>query len=75
MAWPKRSSVRARIEHVFAVISRLWDVNNMRYRGLRKNVTRVFTALALALANRFAFFLNGSDCRKQDKLISIASKT
>lgn len=69
--------MRARIEHVFAVISRLWDVNNMRYRGLRKNVTRVFTALALALAlaNRFAFFLNGSDCRKQDKLISIASKT
>lgn len=43
-----KSKIRARVEHVFAVIKRLWGFNKVRYRGLAKNATRAFTALALA---------------------------
>jgi transposase, IS5 family len=43
-----KSKVRARVEHVFAVVKRLWGFNKMRYRGLAKNAARAFTALALA---------------------------
>ena len=39
---------RARVEHVFAVVKRLWGFTKVRYRGLQKNATRAFTALALA---------------------------
>jgi IS5 family transposase len=44
----KKSKIRARVEHVFAVIKRLWGFTKVRYRGLQKNATRAFTALALA---------------------------
>ena len=44
----KKSKVRAQVEHVFAVIKRLWGFSKVRYRGLQKNATRAFTALALA---------------------------
>jgi len=44
----KKSKVRARVEHVFAVVKRLWGFSKVRYRGLQKNATRAFTALALA---------------------------
>jgi IS5 family transposase len=43
-----KSRVRARVEHVFAVVKRLWGFTKVRYRGLAKNATRAFTALALA---------------------------
>ncbi|MBU0828031.1 MAG: IS5 family transposase [Gammaproteobacteria bacterium] len=43
-----KSRVRARVEHVFAVVKRLWGFTKVRYRGLHKNATRAFTALALA---------------------------
>lgn len=43
-----KSSVRARVEHVFGVVKRLWGFAKVRYRGLQKNATRAFTALALA---------------------------
>lgn len=43
-----KSRVRARVEHVFAVVKRLWGFNKVRYRGLAKNATRTFVALALA---------------------------
>ena len=43
-----KSSIRARVEHVFGVVKRLWGFGKVRYRGLRKNATRAFTALALA---------------------------
>jgi len=43
-----KSKVRARVEHVFAVVKRLWGFNKVRYRGLQKNATRAFTTLALA---------------------------
>jgi IS5 family transposase len=43
-----KSKIRARVEHVFAVVKRLWGFTKVRYRGLQKNATRAFTALALA---------------------------
>ena len=43
-----KSRARARVEHVFAVVKRLWGFNKVRYRGLAKNATRSFVALALA---------------------------
>lgn len=43
-----KSRVRARVEHVFAVVKRLWGFGKVRYRGLAKNVTRAFVALGLA---------------------------
>jgi IS5 family transposase len=43
-----KSKIRARVEHVFGVVKRLWGFNKVRYRGLAKNATRAFTALALA---------------------------
>ena len=43
-----KSRVRARVEHVFAVIKRLWGFSKVRYRGLAKNATRSLVALGLA---------------------------
>ena len=43
-----KSRIRARVEHVFGVVKRLWGFGKVRYRGLDKNATRAFTALALA---------------------------
>ena len=39
------SRVRARVEHVFGVVKRLWRFGKARYRGLAKNATRAFVAL------------------------------
>lgn len=43
-----KSKIRARVEHVFAVVKRLWGFSKVRYRGLAKNASRAFTALAVA---------------------------
>ncbi len=43
-----KSKIRARVDHVFAVIKRLWGFTKVRYRGLAKNASRALTALALA---------------------------
>lgn len=43
-----KSRARARVEHVFAVVKKLWGFTKIRYRGLQKNATRAFTALAPA---------------------------
>jgi transposase, IS5 family len=42
------SRVRARVEHPFHVVKRLWGFNKVRYRGLAKNTARVFAAFALS---------------------------
>lgn len=42
------SKVRARVKHAFGVVKRLSGFTKVRYRGLAKNATRAFTALALA---------------------------
>jgi IS5 family transposase len=43
-----KSRVRSRVEHVFAVVKRLWGFNKARYRGLAKNATRAFVVTGLA---------------------------
>lgn len=44
----RRSAARARVEHVFHVVKRLWGFTKVRYRALAKNTARLFTAFALA---------------------------
>jgi transposase, IS5 family len=44
----RRSVARARVEHVFHVVKRLWGFSKVRYRGLAKNTVRLYTAFALA---------------------------
>ena len=47
--WNRRqSSVRAKVEHMFHVIKRLWGHRKVRYRGLVKNEAHYFSLLALA---------------------------
>jgi len=43
-----RSRIRARGEHAFHVVKRLWGFAKVRYRGLAKNEARAFAAFALA---------------------------
>jgi transposase, IS5 family len=43
-----KSSVRARVEHVFGVIKRVFGFQKVRYRGLNKNAHRLFVTCALA---------------------------
>jgi IS5 family transposase len=42
-----KSKVRARVEHVFAAVKRLWGFAKVRYRGIAKNATRSFVTLGL----------------------------
>lgn len=44
----RHNAVRARVEHVFHVVKRLWGHAKVRYRGLDKNANRYFTLFALA---------------------------
>jgi IS5 family transposase len=43
-----RSQVRARGEHAFGVVKCLWKYTKVRYRGLAKNTSQLFTLFALA---------------------------
>lgn len=44
-----KSRTRARVEHPFLVLKRLWGFAKVRYRGLAKNANRAFTALAKSI--------------------------
>ncbi|HYW30475.1 MAG TPA: IS5 family transposase [Gemmatimonas sp.] len=43
-----RSRIRARGEHAFHVVKRLWGFTKVRYRGVAKNTVRAFAAFTLA---------------------------
>jgi transposase, IS5 family len=43
-----KSRVRSKVEHVFAVVKRLFGFTKVRYRGIAKNAVRAFVTLALA---------------------------
>lgn len=43
-----KSKVRAKAEHPFLEIKRIFSFNKVRYRGLDKNANRVFVACGLA---------------------------
>ncbi len=42
----RKSSIRAKIEHPFLILKRLWGFAKVRYRGLANNANRTFAMLA-----------------------------
>ena len=44
----RKSSVRAKVEHPFLKLKRIWGFAKTRYRGLAKNANRAFAMLAMA---------------------------
>jgi transposase, IS5 family len=42
-----KSQTRAKVEHSFLTLKRIWGFAKVRYRGLAKNANRVFAMLAL----------------------------
>ena len=44
----EKSSVRCKVEHVFAVVKRLFGYRKTRYRGLRKQMLKSYIIFALA---------------------------
>ncbi len=44
----KKSSVRCKVEHVFAIVKRLFGYRKTRYRGLRKQTAKNYIMFALA---------------------------
>ena len=44
----KKSSVRCKVEHVFAVVKKLFDYRKTRYRGLRKQTAKNYIMFAFA---------------------------
>ena len=44
----RKSGVRAKVEHQFAIIKRQFGFTKVRYRGLEKNANRLFVACALS---------------------------
>jgi len=42
-----KSKVRAKVEHPFLILKRIFGFNKVRYRGLEKNANRLFTACGL----------------------------
>jgi IS5 family transposase len=42
-----KSKVRAKVEHPFLVLKRIFGFNKVRYRGLDKNANRLFVACGL----------------------------
>ena len=44
----KSNRTRARVEHIFGVVKHLWGYRKVRYRGIDKNATQVFTLFTLA---------------------------
>jgi IS5 family transposase len=41
-----KSRIRAKVEHPFLILKRLWGFAKVRYRGLAKNANRAFALLA-----------------------------
>ncbi len=60
-----RSHIRARGEHAFHVVKRLWGFAKVRYRGLAKNAARAFALFALAnlYMVRYRLLPAGATCR------------
>ena len=42
-----KSRVRAKVEHPFLILKRIFGFNKVRYRGLDKNANRLFVACGL----------------------------
>ena len=48
-----KSQTRAKVEHPFLTLKRIWGFAKVRYRGLLKNANRVFAMLALINIERW----------------------
>ncbi len=60
-----KSQVRAKVEHAFLVIKRIFGFAKVNYRGLKKNGNRLFVVAALAnlfMARRHLFGVQGARC-------------
>lgn len=55
----RKSSVRAKVEHPFLTIKRLWGFTKVRYRGLAKNANRAFAMLAIVNLVKWGMPLTG----------------
>lgn len=55
----RKSSVRAKVEHPFLTLKRLWGFAKARYRGLTKNANRVFAMLAMLNIHKWGRPLTG----------------
>jgi len=44
----RKSSVRAKVEHAFGIIKRIFGFAKVRYRDMQKNANRFFVTCALA---------------------------
>ena len=55
----RKSSVRAKVEHPFLTLKRIWGFAKVRYRGLAKNANRAFAMLALINLNKWGMPLAG----------------
>lgn len=55
----RKSSVRAKVEHPFLTLKRLWGFAKVRYRGLAKNANRAFVMLAMINISKWGQPLTG----------------
>jgi IS5 family transposase len=55
----RKSSIRAKVEHPFLTIKRLWGFAKVRYRGLAKNANRAFAMLAMINLVKWGIPLTG----------------
>ena len=58
----RKSSVRAKVEHPFLSLKRLWGFAKVRYRGLKKNANRAFAMLAMVNIVHWGKPLTGKVC-------------
>ena len=54
-----KASIRAKVEHPFLDVKRLWGYAKIRYRGLAKNTERLALLLGLSNLNRVRGLLTG----------------
>ena len=54
-----KASIRAKVEHPFLDVKRLWGYAKVRYRGLAKNTERLALMLGLSNLNRAQGHLAG----------------
>jgi len=55
----RKSAVRAKVEHPFLTLKRIWGFMKARYRGLAKNANRAYAMLALINVGKWARPLTG----------------
>jgi IS5 family transposase len=56
----RKSAVRAKVEHPFLTLKRIWGFMKVRYRGLAKNANRAYAMLALINVGKWARPITGA---------------